>query len=231
LYQKCNLDTDPKIFKAIINKVDDISIIETLLSLCSEINYSEHEKKILKQRLNILISLSILYSELNEVEKLEENKNTDNQVKFIEIYFEEFKKLKAMYSYEKITLKHIVWLFNSNLFKLLSETPDYFDTDLKDLYQLLLESTEINTAKDFIKHKNILIEKYEKSQEEKESFDYDGFYSILKDTKKQFVNSIRRSPSLLNFNTFYQLPTAATLSPIARYALINNLKKYVASTN
>lgn len=222
-YQKCNLDTDPKIFKAIISKVDDITMIETLLSLCSEITYSEQEKNIFKQRLHILISLSILYGDLNKAAALEESETINNQVNFLEIYFSDFKKLKKMYSYEEITLENIVWFFNSNLFALLSETPDYFDTDLQDLYQSLLESTEINTGIDFITHKNILIGKYKKSQEEKEIFNYDGFYFIL---KEHFENTIRELPTLLNLNTFYKLPRAATLSPIARLALINNLKKY-----
>jgi hypothetical protein len=224
-YRQFKLETDPQFFKAIVSKVDKISMIEKLLELSLEINYSTPEKKVLHQQLNILILLSILDSDLKrEAVFDEEEEDMDDQNDFFEVYFEEFKQLKETFFSERITPENIQWFLHSDLFEFISRAADCFDVDLEDLYQCMLENAYISTKKDFICHKQIL----ENARKEIYFFDYKAFYSILRDTKKQLANHVRGSAGSSNYNNFYKPPKAAGLSPIAREALLNNLRKYLS---
>lgn len=216
LYRQFKLEEAPAIFRAIVNKINDITMIEKLLSLSSEINYSESEEKMLNQRLTTLISLSILDDDLDE--------NIDHQSDFFKVYFEDLKKLKEIFSSECITFQNIKWFLQSDLFEFISEAADCFDVRLEDLYKSMLQNTDINTKKDFFSHNEIL----KNTKKEIHSFDYKAFYVILSNKKKQLTDNLRESSTLLNHNSFYKPPKAIGLSPMARKALLNNFKKYTA---
>lgn len=214
LYRQFKLEAEPEFFRAIVNKINDITMIEKLLCIPSEINYSESEKKVLDQRRAVLILLSILDDDLDE--------NMDNQSNFFEVYFEDLKKLKEIFSSEYISSKNIEWFLHSDLFEFISEATECFDVNLEDLYECMLHNTDINTKKDFVYHKQIL----ENAKKEIQSFDYEAFYAVLSNTKKQLADNLRKSSTLLNHNSFYEPPKAIGLSPIARKALLNIFKKY-----
>jgi hypothetical protein len=216
LYREFKLDADPEIFRAIVNKVNDITMIEKLLSLSSEINYSESEKKVLDQRLAILIALSFLDDDLDE--------NMDNESNFFEVYFQDLKELKKIFSSEYITPDNIKWFLHSDLFEFISEATECFDVNLEDLYECMIQNTDINTKKDFSFHKQIL----ENAKKEVESFDYEAFYAVLSKTKKQLTDNLRKSSTLLNHNSFYKSPKSIGLSKTAQKAWLNIYKKYTA---
>ena len=215
LYRQFKLEAEPEFFRTIVNKINDITKIEKLLSLSSKINYSESEKKVLDKRLATLIALSILDDDLDE--------NMDNESNFFEVYFEDLKELKKIFSSEYITPKNIAWFLHSDLFEYISEATDCFDVNLEDLYECMIQNTDINTKKDFSSHKQIL----ENAKKEIVSFDYEAFYDVLSNTKKQLSETLRKPSTFLNHNSFDK-PKAIGLSPIARKALLNNFKKYTA---
>jgi hypothetical protein len=224
-YRQFKLDADPCFLKALVNKVNRFEIIEQLLQ-SSEINYSQQEEMVLEQRLNILISLSFLEQDLKEAKDSEE----EGQLcldDFFEVYFEELDKLKTILSSESISIKNIDWFFESDLFQFISGASDCFDVELVDLYKILLEDTEIKTKKDFISHKQIL----ENAKKEIRSFDYEAFYAVLSNTKKQLEDNLRSSPCIpvsttCNISIFKKFSKLTKLSPIAKKALLNNLKEY-----
>lgn len=147
-YQKFN---DRPFFKAFINKIEDSTTIKNILAL--NINYSEAEKK----ALNNSLSLSILYHDLKEEEKLYEG-SQDKDENIFEIYFEDFKTLKTILSSEKVSPKDIEWFLDSDLFDFMSESED-FEITIKNIYRLLLANTEIKGNSEFNKHRAILAEK------------------------------------------------------------------------
>lgn len=223
-YRQCKLNTDPQVLKALVNKVNDFKIIEQLLK-STEIYYSQQEKMVLEERLNILFLLFLLERDLKRAKVLDEQGQLKLDVVF-EVYFEDLEKLKKIFSSETIFFKNINWFFKSDLFKFISDASSYFTIKLVEFYKTLLEDTEIKTKKDFFEHKQLL-----ENAKKIESFDYKSFYAVLSNTKKQLVDDLKSSSSIPAATTcnisisekFYNL---TKLSPIAKKALLNNLKKY-----
>ncbi|MEN9447625.1 MAG: hypothetical protein RJA25_915 [Bacteroidota bacterium] len=224
-YRQFKLDADPQFLKALVKKVTDFKVIEELLKF-SEINYSQQEKRVLRQRRNILISLIFLEKNFHQEAK---HFNDD----FIEVYFEELEQLKKIFTTESISIKDIDWFFQSDLFQFVSKNPEFLDVELADLFKMLLEETEIKTIEDFIKHKQLL----EKAQEEN-LIDYKKFYAVLSSTNKQLAENLRKSliakdlsnslvipVSTCNSSIFEKFSELKKLSPIAKKALLNNLKE------
>ena len=222
-YRQFKLDTDPQFLKVLINRAEDIPIIENLLKL--EINYSIYEEYALKQRLNTLIILSILEDDLEEAAEYDESQNADEEE--FEVYFEDLKELKAIFFAEKITPKNIEWFLHSDLFDFISNAADCFDASLIDIYQALLDSAEIKTKKNFIEHKTILIEKANKAIKDQEPFDIKGFLSVLDAKKNNLITVLPSASKHSNKHSFYKskIPKMATFSPLARQAMMNNFKK------
>lgn len=180
-YRQFKLDSDSCYIKELINKVNDVEIIELLLK-SSEINYSQQEELVIKQRLNNLILLSILKQELNRAHKDE----------LFEVYLEDLEKLKKLLSSELISFKDVQWFFDSDLFEFISSTSDCCDKNM-DLYKALLENTEIKTRKDFTEHDQLL-----KTKRKEKYINYKEFYDVLSATKKQLSEKIRNSPTIQN---------------------------------
>lgn len=222
-YQQFKLDADPQFLNAIVTKVTDFKIIEELLS-SSEINYSQQETIVLEQRLNILISLSLLEQDLKEIKEIIDSEEDEEDDFFV--YFENLEKLKTILSSESVSIENIDWFFESDLFEFISGTSDCFDVKLVDLYKILLEYTEIKTSEDFIEHKELL-----KKARKENPFDYNKFYAVLSNTKKQLADNLRSSPIIplsttYNTSIFKKFSKVTKLSPIAKKALLNNLKEY-----
>lgn len=231
-YRQFKLDADPQFLKALVKKVTDFKLIEELLKF-SEINYSQQEKMVLKQRRNILISLSLLEQDLKEDKVPDEEGQLELEDDFYEVYFEDLEKLKTILASESIFIKNINWFFESDLFEFISGASDCFDVELVDLYKMLLEGTEIKSIDDFIQHKQLL----ERAQKES-SLDYNEFYAVLSNTNKQLAEDLRKSliakdlskspvipVSTCNSSIFKKFSALKKLSPIAKKALLNNLKK------
>jgi hypothetical protein len=223
-YRQFKLDADPQFLKELVKKLADFTIIEAFLE-SPEIILSEQEKTILEQRRYTLVSLALLEQDLKEatIPNKEDQRDPDD---FFDVYFEDLEKLKEIFSSESISIENINWFFESDLFELISGASDCFDVELTNLYEILLENTEIKTKKDFIAHKQLL----EKSQKEK-YLDYKEFYAILSKTKKQLAENLRTYPSIPiatshNISIFKKISNLKKLSPIAKKALINNLKHY-----
>ncbi len=217
-YRQFKLYADPIFLTALARKIDNFEIIEMVLS---EINYFPAEEMALKQRRNILISLALMEQDLQESKIPNQEGQYDD---FYDIYFDDLGKLNEIFSADSISIENIKWFFESDLFEFISGASDCFDVNLSDLYEMLLENTEIKTKKDFIAHKQLL----EKAQKEN-YLDYKEFYAILSATKKQLAESLRNSPTiplvLTSHNIFKKIPNLK-LSPMTKKALINNLKDY-----
>ncbi len=209
-YRQFKLDADPYFLKALINKVNDFEIIEQLLK-SSEIHYSEQEEMVLEQRLNILISLSLLDQDLKEA-KVPVREGQIELDRVFEVYFGDLEKLKQIFLAETISIENINWFFKSNLFDFISRTSDCFDVKLTNLYEVLLEGTEINTKQDFIEHKNILIEKASYARRNEDQFDYLSFSSILGTEKNCLGENRKRNANHLNQNSFYKPPKVGASS-------------------
>lgn len=217
-YRQFKLYADPIFFTALARKIDNFEIIEMALS---DINFFPAEEVALKQRRNILVSLALIEQDLQESKIPNQEGQYDD---FYDIYFDDLGKLNEIFSADSISIENIKWFFESDLFEFISGTSSDFDIKLTDLYEMLLENTEIKTKKDFMAHKQLL-EKAQKGN----YLDYKEFYSILSSTKKQLAESIRNSPAiplaLASHNIFKKIPELK-LSPMTKKALLNNLKNY-----
>lgn len=219
-YCQFKLYDDPLFLTALARKIDSFEIIKMILS-SSEINYSPAEEVALKQRRNILISLALMEQDLQENKILNHEGQYDD---FYDIYFDDLGRLNEIFSADSISIENIKWFFESDLFEFVSGASDCFDVNLSDLYEMLLENTEIKTKKDFIAHKQLL----EKALKEN-YLDYKEFYAILSTTKKQLAESLQNSSTiqlaLSSHNIFKKIPKLK-LSPMTKKALLNNLKNY-----
>jgi hypothetical protein len=217
-------------FKIIINKVDNIDVLDALTEESQGIFFSKREEQIIDQRLYLLTFLSILGPSTDEAEKSAEDENLEleqeEQLKEL-TELTELTELKEIYHAKVFTVSHAKSFFCSFFFQCV--TSDYVNQsdillqiNLKDLYQTFLKKAKINTEEDFISHEKVLREKKEDAAKKGKSFDYSGFFSILEE-KKSIVNYLQRLGK--NDYTFYTLPEAKPLSPTARAALYHNLQE------
>lgn len=227
-YQEFKLNADSLFLKTLINKVTDFKIIEGLLQL-SDIHFSQQEEKFLDQRIDTLSSLFFLEQELLELKKdQDENdqKDPDLEENFFEIYLQDLEKLKTILSSASTSLNNIEWFFESDLFEFMLGVSDSFDeepvpVDVEpvDIYEALLENTEIKTEKEFRDHKKLL------GRIKNDKFEYLEFYRALR-------NSPAISKSIaFRINLSEKFSTLKMLSPIARKAFVNNLIKHDGDLN
>ena len=216
-YQEFKLEADPLFLKTIIIKISDYKIIEELQF--SNINYSPQEEHFLDNRIDILASIFYLEQELLELkesqDKLDEKEQEDSKEdNFFGIYLEDIEKLKKMLCSEFTSLSNIEWFLKSDLFEFILNINDCSDVEPINIYQALLENTEILTKKEFIQHKELL------GKVEKEYFEYEAFYHVL-----------RNSPAISKSIVFHihideKFSTVKRISPIAKQAFFNNLLKH-----
>lgn len=213
-YQEFKLNADSLFLKTLINKVTDFKIIEGLLRL-SDIHFSQQEEKFLEQRIDTLSSLFSLEQELRELQEDQDTKDcSDLEENFFEVYLQDMQKLKTILSSESTSLNNINWFFKSDLFEFMLGVADSSDVEPVDIYEALLENTEIKTEKDFSQHKKLLGEVQNKN------FEYQEFYEVLR-------NSSAISESIaFHIHLLEKFSTVKMLSPIARKAFVNNLIKH-----
>lgn len=215
-YQEFKLNADSLFLKTLINKVTDFKIIEELL-LLPDIHFSQQEEKFLDHRIDTLSSLFFLEQELLELQKDQETndqKYSDLEGNFFEVYLEDLEKLKKILSTESTFLNNIQWFFESDLFEFMLGVSDFLDVDAVDIYKALLENSEITTQNQFRQHKKLL------SQIKNENFKYPEFYAILR-------NSSTISASIaFHISIFEKFSSLKKLSPVARKAIVNNLIKH-----
>lgn len=213
-YQEFKLNADSLFLKTLINKVIDFKIIEGLLHL-SDIHFSQQEEKFLDQRIDTLSSLFFLEQELLELQKDQDANNQENLEKnFFGVYLQDMKKLKTILSSESTSLNNINWFFKSDLFEFMLGVADSSDVEPVDIYEALLENTEIETENEFRHHKKLL------GRIKNDKFEYQEFYAVL-----------RNSPAISESIAFHihlseKFSTVKMLSPIARKAFVNNLIKH-----
>lgn len=215
-YQKFKLDADPLFLKTLINKVTDFKIIEELLHL-PDIDYSQPEEKFLDQRIDTLSSFFFLKQEFLELQKEQDEndqKDSDLEENFFEVYLEDLEKLKTILLSESTSLDNIEWFFESDLFEFMLGVADSFDVEPVDIYKGLLENTEIKTEKEFRQHKSLL------RQINNEKFEYQEFYGVLRNS-----SAIAESIAF-HISIFEKFSTLKKLSPVARKAFVNNLIKH-----
>ncbi|HEY2566304.1 MAG TPA: hypothetical protein VGH95_01160 [Candidatus Aquirickettsiella sp.] len=213
-YRQFKLDADPLFLKTLINKVTDFKIIEKLLKR-SDIHYSQQEEISLEQRINILSSLFFLEQELRELQEDQDTKYcSDLEENFFEVYLKDMQKLKTIFSSESTSLMDIKWFFESDLFEFMLGISSHSDIEPVDVYNALLENTEIKTEKEFSQHKKLL------GRIKDDKFEYQEFYAALR-------NSPAISKSIaFHINLSEKFSTLKMLSPIARKAFVNNLIKH-----
>ncbi|WP_342227221.1 hypothetical protein [Rickettsiella endosymbiont of Rhagonycha lignosa] len=220
-YQEFKLNADSLFLKTLINKVTDFRIIEGLLKI-SDIHFSQQEEKFLNQRIDTLSSLFFLKEELLELQKDEnenDQKDPDLEGNFFEVYLQDLKKLKTILSSASTSLSNIEWFFESDLFEFMLGVADSSDGEPVDIYEALLENTEIKTEKEFRDHKKLL------GRIKNDKFEYQEFYRVL-----------RNSPAIskaiaFQINLSEKFSTLKMLSPIARKAFVNNLIKHDGDLN
>jgi hypothetical protein len=217
VYQQFKLADDPQFLKTLIVQVDNAIILDELFAL--EVDYSKIEEQVLDQQL-LLLALDY---DLKEV--IEFFTETDSEA--FEIYLEDLQELKNLFCLEKINPGKVEWFLHSDLFVLMADSSDSFDIPLTDIYQALLDNCKISTAEEFLEHKAILREKAKQAANDKESFELKKFLSILAPIELQLKEKFYSAENKLAFfNVKY--PEMASLSPIAKKALLNRLKKYPA---
>jgi len=225
-YQHLKLDTDPQFLKAVLNKSNDHGLIKKLWN-SSEIHYSQQEKTVLKQRFHILVSLSLLDKNLEDLKNKANGKGgLINPQEFFQIYFKDLETLKEALSSESLSIKNINWFLDSDLFQLISCTSYFFGLKLMDFYETLLQKVEINTNEDFFEHRKVL-----KKAIKENSFFYQKFDTILINLNKELASNVRSNDSSKPTHCYTCISKKFSklnkLSPIAKEALINNLKKYI----
>jgi|GEM_PF-2447085 len=219
-YQEFKLNADSLFLKTLINKVTDFKIIEGLLHL-SDIHFSQQEEKFLDQRIDTLSSLFFLEQELLELQKDQDENEKDPNLEenFFEVYLQDLKKLKTILSSASTSLNNIVWFFESDLFEFMLGVADSSEVEPVDIYEALLENTEIKTEKEFRDHKKLL------GRIKNDKFEYQEFYKVLR-------NSPAISKSIApRINLSEKFSTLKMLSPIAKKAFVNNLIKHEGDLN
>lgn len=112
------------------------------------------------------------------------NETSENREEgFLDYHLKELEKLKKISILPLIQIKHIKWFFDTALFDLMNEVvPESFNMQSIEIYECMLERTEITSKEKFHEHLTILLRK---KTEEKNTFPFVRFFPILDAARKR----------------------------------------------
>jgi hypothetical protein len=219
LYTVFKLDTKPQIFASILTKIYNYEIIREILYLASEIKFSKLEKKMLDVRFKALL-LASLEIDLKKTAPLAEQAdyNPKNGVN----RFQEFERLNAIFSANAVSLSDIDWFFNSSIFNFITNKSESVRPKLNALYQILIQNAKLDTITEFNNHCRILLAKKTNAGM---FFDYNGFYTILKQRSTHLFEDGKRTLEIHTQDALFYKKPKCSESSLHKVILKRNFAK------